>query len=150
MKLNYKDPAKTLHTLFKRGAADVLLGTSCNQTEKSSSGMKFKEALVTFKDGQTLMLRLKQTGDVFQALLNGKVLPVKAQDDDKAAIAEIVAKVKSNSDTYQKSLSAQKIALPSGVKTAAPTMLQTLRARNAQLDAQIAEAKAQLGPQETA
>ena len=37
-------------------------------------------------DEERVVLRIKQSGDIFQVLLNGKVLPIKNQDDHVKAI----------------------------------------------------------------
>lgn len=144
MKLKYIDPVTPALKMFKAAMKDNLLGAQAGQYG-TTAGIKFREVLVMFKDGQTVTLRIKDTDDVYQVLVNNKLLAIKSQDDDKAALAEIAQKLTDGRAAFQKKQAAIKVKLPDGIKTAAPTMLKTLQARNVQLDEQILSAKKTLG-----
>lgn len=101
---------------------------------KRQSGVQTKKATLHFSDGQKLMLQATAQGAIFQVRLNTRVIPVKHVDDLKKAIAEIAAKVKSNSKQFQKTL--QKRAVRTSSRTDANSKAKT------SLKAQIALATA--------
>lgn len=109
---------------------------------RRTGGIGFRQALLTLASGQTVTLMVKQTGDVYRVLLNGAVLPIKNQDGIKA-IGEIAAAAERNQAKFQAAQARQKVALPKGIRTAAPKMAEALAQRNTELDAQIAEKTAE-------
>lgn len=106
--------------------------------------VSYREVLLTFADSQTLALRIKNTGDVFQVLINGKLTPIAEQDDARAAIREIALLIDRARAAFLKRLAAIQMRPPEGAKTAAPRMEATLKAQIAEVDAQIAQAKEEL------
>lgn len=96
---------------------------------KRTNGISYRELALTWSDSQQVILRIKQSGDIFQVLLNGKLLPIKAQDDHLRAAREIVDALDAKRAAFQKALAARKTALPPALKTAAPKLLETLTAR---------------------
>lgn len=145
MKLDYKNLGKSTHTLFKKLAKDIFLSVGTESAQKTTAGIKNKDVPIQFKDGQTVTLGVKDTGDVYQVKINGRLVAIKEQDDDKKAIAEISAMLEKSRAAFQKAQAKQKVKLPAGIKTAAPTMKATLQARVVQLDEQIQSAKQALG-----
>jgi hypothetical protein len=138
--LSVKDKVvKTIERQFKRAGAEVIQ-TDINPSLKRASGVTYKELSVSFADSQTVVFRIKQTGDIFQALVNGKVLPIKNQDDHVKAIAEIVDALESGRTKFQKMLARLKTRLPPGIKTAAPRMIETLTQKRDELKSAIEEA----------
>ena len=77
-------------------------------------------------DSQLVTLRIKQTGDVFQVLINGKVVPIRNQDDHKKAVAEIAGMLESGRTAFQAKLAKAKVKLPKGVTTAVTNIERAL------------------------
>jgi len=100
--------------------------------------------VLTFADSQQVILRIKQTGDIYQVLLNGKAIPLKTQDDHVKAIAEIVQAMDAGRSSFQKMLANAKVRPPAGIRTAAPKMEQVLTEKRDSLKAAIASVRAQI------
>ena len=128
---------------FKKAGATVAQ-VDVNPTIKKTSGVGYRELHLVFNDSQTIALRIKETGDIFQVMLNKKVIPIRNQDDHAKAIKEMVAIMDRGRAAFQKKLARQKVKLPSSVKTAAPKMEVALQRRRDELASQVAAAKAQL------
>ena len=95
-------------------------------------------------DEERVVLRIKQSGDIFQVLLNGKVLPIKNQDDHVKAIAEIVQAMDAGRSKFQKILAAARVKPPAGIRTAAPKMEQVLTDKRDALKSAIAAVRAEI------
>lgn len=121
-------PTRELTRIFKRAGVDVAQ-VDVNPSIKRTSGITYRELLLTFADSQQVVLRIKQTGDVYQILLNGKVMPLRAQDDHAAAVAEVVKAMDAGRAAFQKKLAMVRPALPPSIRTAAPQMMQQLSKR---------------------
>lgn len=128
--------AKQVVRYFARAGANVVQ-QDIPSAVKRSSGVTYREMDLTFADSQQVTLRIKQTGDIFQVLLNGKALPIKDQEDHVKAIAEIVQAMDSGRSRYQKLLAAAKVRPPAGIRTAAPRMEQALTVKRDALRAAI-------------
>ncbi|KAF1003298.1 MAG: hypothetical protein GAK28_04803 [Luteibacter sp.] len=128
--------AKQVVRYFARAGANVVQ-QDIPSAVKRSSGVTYREMDLTFADSQQVTLRIKQTGDIFQVLLNGKALPIKDQEDHVKAIAEIVQAMDSGRSRYQKLLAAAKVRPPAGIRTAAPRMEQALTVKRDALKAAI-------------
>lgn len=111
---------------------------------KRTSGVNYREASMTVASGQTVTLRIKATGDVFQVLLNGSIRPIKNQSDHAKAIGEIAAMLEANQAKFQQSLAKKRAELPKGIKSSAPRMEQALKTEVEGLDAAIAETRAKV------
>lgn len=142
--LSAKDKAaKQAARYFSRAGANVVQ-QDVPTAVKRSSGITYREMALTFADSQQVVLRIKQSGDIFQALLNGKVLPIKNQDDHVKAIAEIVQAMDAGRSRFQKLLAAAQARPPAGIRTAAPKMEQVLTEKRDALKAAIAEVRSQI------
>lgn len=142
--LSVKDKAaKEAMKYFSRAGANVVQ-QDVSTAVKRNAGVSYREMLLTFADSQKVVLRIKQTGDIFQVLLNNKLLPIKNQDDHVAAIAEIVKAMDSGRSKFQKLLAAAKVRPPAGIRTAAPKMEQVLIGKRDALKAAIAEVRAEI------
>lgn len=107
--LSSKDKvAQKIVRYFKRGGLEVVQ-VDDPQKMKRTSGVTYKELNVVLANGESIMFRIKQTGDIFQVLINGKVVPIKNQDNQKDAIDEIIALSKTRSSAYQKRLAKQRV-----------------------------------------
>lgn len=140
---NDKNAPKELLKIFKRAGADIIQ-SSVGKAKRQNS-VSFKPIYLTLGDSQMIELRVKESGDIYQVLLNKKILPIKAQDDEKAAVAEIVKVWQANIDKFQAALARQKVPLPKGVKSTRKKLIETLKAEINELNDLIAEREAQLG-----
>ncbi|KAB0579192.1 hypothetical protein F7Q92_15200 [Ideonella dechloratans] len=142
--LSAKDKAaKQAARYFSRAGANVVQ-QDVPTAVKRSSGITYREMALTFADSQQVVLRIKQSGDIFQVLLNGKVLPIKNQGDHVKAIAEIVQAMDAGRSRFQKLLAAAQARPPAGIRTAAPKMEQVLTEKRDALKAAIAEVRSQI------
>lgn len=145
-----KDKAsKAVVRHFSRAGASVVQ-TDASGSIRRSSGVSYRELALAFADSQQVVLRIKQTGDIFQVLLNGKVLPIRNQDDHSKAIAEVVKAMDSGRTAFQKKLARAKVKLPPSIKTAAPKMEQALAEKRDALRDAIADARQRLEELRTA
>lgn len=147
--LDFHDQPSAVKALSKvaqymQRAGQPVVSTSFDAKVRRTSGVTYREALLTLASGQTVMLRVTQTGDVFQVLLNGTLKPIKNASDPIKAIGEIAKMAEGNQTAFQKKQARVKIELPKGIRTAAPRMEVTLQSRVAELDAQIAERQGQV------
>lgn len=135
--------AKKVMQYFSRAGANVVSQDVSTQI-KRSSGISYREMSLTFADSQSVTFRIKQSGDIYQVVLNGKVTPIKSQDDHVAAVAEIVAMMDSGRSKFQAKLAKAQAKLPPAIKTAAPKMLQLLTEKRDSLKAAIADVRAEI------
>lgn len=134
---------KKISQLMQR-AGQPVVSTSFDQKIKRTSGVSYREAMLTLASGQTVTMRVTQTGDVFQVLLNGQIKPIKNAGDQIRAVGEIAKLAEVNQAAFQKKQARVKTELPKSVKTAAPKMEVALQSRVSELDAQIAERQGQV------
>lgn len=146
-----KGAEKKLAQAFSRAGAEVV-STGTDGKTKRTAGVSFKSLMLTFADGQTIEALVKQTGDIYQVKLNGKLIPLKAPDDHKESVKQLVTLLDSGRAKFQAALAKTKVALPAGTKSKAVDMSAQLKAQVEALDTQIAEAttkrdalKAELG-----
>ncbi|AJK46247.1 hypothetical protein [Burkholderia plantarii] len=135
--------AKQVVRYFTRAGATVVQQDIVSGL-KRTSGVTYREMDLTFADSQRVTFRIKQTGDIFQVLLNGRVLPIKNQDDHVRAIAEIAQMMDAGRSRFQKLLAAAKVRPPVGIRTAVPKMEQVLVEKRDALKAAIAEVRMQI------
>lgn len=142
--LSSKDKAaKQAVRYFSRAGANVVQ-QDIPATVRRSSGITYREMALTFADSQQVVMRIKQSGDIFQVLLNGKVQPIKNQDDHVKAIAEIVQAMDSGRSKFQKALANAKVRPPVGIRTAAPKMEHALTEKRDALKEVIASVRSQI------
>ena len=142
--LSAKDKAaKQAARYFSRAGANIVQ-QDVPATVKRSSGITYREMTLTFADSQQIVLRIKQSGDIFQVLLNGKPLPIKNQDDHVKAIAEMVQAMDAGRGKFQKALATAKVQPPAGIRTAAPKMEQVLTEKRDGLKEAIASVREQI------
>lgn len=132
-----------LKQYFSRAGSPVVSAEPGAKTLRTS-GISYRELVLLFGDSQRVTLRIKQTGDVYQLLINDKLTPIKAQDDHVKAVTEIAGKLDAGRAKFQKALANVKTPMPKGIKTAAPKIEAQLAQREAELDEAIDQAKQQL------
>lgn len=106
---------------FLRAGAKVVEADTSGGV-KRVAGVSYRELRMIFGDGQTATLRIKQTGDIFQVLVNDRMIPIKNQDDHEKAIEEITKAMENGRAAFQKRLAATLVKMPPGIRTAAPRM----------------------------
>jgi hypothetical protein len=111
---------------------------------RRTAGVSYREVHFGFADNQTVSFGIKQTGDVYQAKVNGKLLPLRSQDDHQKAVVEIVAAMTKGRAKFQAALAKTKVELPKSIRTAAPKMEQVLREKIASVDEAISAARDEL------
>ncbi|AUX61811.1 hypothetical protein JF634_12195 [Simonsiella muelleri] len=142
LQVSDKTAPKELLKIFKRAGAEVV--QSSVEKAKRQNSISFKTVHLTMSDSQLIDLRVKETGDIYQVLLNGKIIAIKNQDDDKVAVSEIVKAWVANVDKFQAALAKKKTPLPKGVKSTRKKIIETLKTEIAELDALIAEREMQI------
>lgn len=137
------DVHQTLSRYFQ-GSGEQLVQTTVDPQIRTSSDIAYKTVGLTFADGQRLTLLVKESGDIFSLLLNGKALPLKAQDDQEAAMAEMVKAMDDGRAAFQDALAKTQAIVPATIRMATPKVEAVLEARLASLKESIAAAKAEL------
>lgn len=139
---------KTIKSQFLKHGVGVV---SFDQSSiKRANGISFKELTFGLNDSQSVSVRVKQSGDVYQVMVNGKVLPLKNQDDHEAAIKEIAGKVDGGRAAFQRKLAAVKIAIPAGIKSTAAQTESALTEKRDNLKAAIAAVDEEIAAVQTA
>jgi len=142
--LTRKDKAvKELEKHFKRAGANPV-SVDVDSRVKRTSGVSYREISLTFSDSQVVKLRIKRPGDIFQVMLNRKVMPMANQDDHAKAIGEIVQAMDRGRTAFQKRLAKAKVKLPKRMKTAAPRMETRLEEKRDALKEAVDDARQQL------
>jgi hypothetical protein len=131
---------KKIVQAFTRAGAPVV-STDVDGKTKRSSGVSFRSLFLTFADGQKVEFQIKAPGDIFAVKINGSLQPMKAQSDQKKAVAELVGYLEAGRAKHQAKLARIKAELPKGIRTAAPRMEVALKTRTEYLDGEIAKAK---------
>jgi hypothetical protein len=140
------DPKRALRrvlSFFARLAVEIVDVSSDGRTRRTA-GVSYREVSLVFADSQRIALRVKATGDIYEARLNGKVQPMGEQDDPAKAVAELAGLLDRNRGRFQKRMAALAMKPPEGAKTAAPKLRQSLEQQIAQVDAEIDAAEAEL------
>lgn len=132
-----------LSKVFERAGITVIgRKTDTKIKREQLSAITYRTGEIEFADSQRLSISVKRTGDIFAVKLNDKALPIKNQDDQDKAIAEIIAKLDSGRAKYQDMLRKRKVALPDTIKTAIPKQEEVLKEEVATLKELITVAEA--------
>lgn len=146
LKPNEKTAPKELLQLFKKaGAHAKAIVQSSVDRPKRANGVTYHAINLVMNDSQSITLRVKQTGDIYQALLNGKILAIKNQDDIKSAAVEVINAWQKNANKFQMALTRKKVALPKGIKSTRKILIEKLQERNAELKQLVRDRETQLG-----
>ena len=97
---NKKGLQSLLQKLEKAGlpVKDVV----ADNKSKRENGYAVKSATLTFESGQSLVLKIKAGGSLYQAKLNGKVLAIKNYIKAETFTDEVMDYVKANEPAYKK------------------------------------------------
>jgi hypothetical protein len=132
-------------SLYFKGCGEQVVQTVVDPQIRTSSDIAYKTIDVTFADGQKLTLLVKESGDIFSVLLNGKAFPLKVQDDQETAMAEMVKAIDDGRAAFQEALTKTQAVVPATIRMATPKVEAVLQAKLASLNEQIALAKEELG-----
>lgn len=122
-------------------AGQTVASSEFNNKARRSSETTYREAMLVLASGQTITLRVNNTGDIYQVLLNGSVKPLKEHTDVEKAVGEIAAMAEKNQAAFQKAQARKAVALPRGMSTPKPKQVEVLAQQVAELDTQISERK---------
>lgn len=148
--MSQKDKAtKGLLRYFQRAGLKVAQAEA-NPSTKRTAGVSYREMTLTFSDSQKVLLRVKQTGDIYQVLVNGKVLPLKYPDDHIKAVSELVKAMDTGRAAFQKKLAAVKVPVPAGIRTAAPRIEAVLTEKRDALNTAISAVREEIAQYEGA
>lgn len=111
---------------------------------RRSSGITYRDVHVAMKDSQTVTFRVKQTGDIFQVLVNGRAVPIKSQGNQADAIREIVDVLNARRARLQKVLTMAKVPMRRGASVSVRMQVNQLKSKLVGLDAMIEDAKMEL------
>lgn len=139
--LSHKDSSIKAATRQFAKAGATVTSVDVDGKVRRTMGQSYREVQFGFADSQTVSFGIKSTGDVYQVKVNGKPLPLKAQDDHEKAIVEIAAAMNKGRAKFQAALAKVKVELPKSIRTAAPKMEQVLRDRIAVVDDAIGVAR---------
>ena len=107
--------------LFGRAGAQVV-SSEIAKTLSRRAGVSFRNIDLTFADGQTVTLAIKNTGDVFEVKINGKVTPMREQSDHAKAIVEIADRMDRGRGAFQRAMTKVKVALPPAIRVSRATL----------------------------
>lgn len=142
--ISNKDKAtRAVSSYFKKAGAEIVQ-VDVSPSVKRTSGISYRELSLTFADSQIIIFRIKQSGDIYQALLNGKVKPMTNQDDHSAAITELVKAMESGRTAFQAKLAKAKVKLPNSIKTTVPNKEKLLTEKRDALKEAISAAEVEL------
>lgn len=136
-----QDADKSLKTISQQlvRAGQSVAASEFVQKPRRASGVTYREAFITLASGQMITLRVNATGDLYQVLLNNQVKPLKEHTDTAKAVAEIALLAEKNQEAFQKAQARKAVALPKGMSTPKPKMVERLKQQVSELDAQLAE-----------
>jgi hypothetical protein len=143
LKTNEKTAPKSLLQIIRRAGSTVASSWVDGKTRRENA-ISFKQIHLVFADSQEAVLRVKQSGDIYQVRLNGRAIPIKHQDDHKRAVIELIDAVDANLSKFQQKLAKAKVALPVGIKSTVTRKEDALKQRLIELDQAISEAQAEL------
>lgn len=106
---------KKIERLFNKGGADVL-DVEIDPKVKTTAGVKNRKVFISFTDSQKVTMLIKESGDVYQVMVNGTRVPMREQDDHSKSIAEIAGRLERGRTAFQKRLAKTKIRKPTGRK----------------------------------
>lgn len=142
--LSEKDKSINKAKRFFEQAGALVTSLDVDSKVKRVASVSYREVHFGFADSQTVSFGVKETGDVYQVKINGRLTPLKNQDDHLKAIGEIVAAMAKGRAKFQAALAKVKVDLPKSIRTAAPKMEAVLREQIAVVDEAIGAAQERL------
>jgi hypothetical protein len=117
---------KSIREITKRfdRAGTQVVSHDVAKTLTKRLGVAFRNVEFTFADGQTVTMAVKETGDVFEVRINGKVTPLRQQDDHGATIVEIAALLDKRRAAFQRALAKVKVPLPPSLRVSKTSVIE--------------------------
>lgn len=143
-KASEKDKSIAKAKRYFEQAGALVSSVDVDAKVKRVAGVSFRDVHFGFADSQTLSFGIKETGDVYQVKVNGRLTPLKHQDDHLKAIGELVAAMAKGRAKFQAALAKVKVELPKSIRTAAPKIEVALREQIAAVDDAIVAAQERL------
>lgn len=100
---------------------------------KRVSGVSIRPVELVLAGGQTITLLIRQAGDVFRVMINGKDLPmagdlgIQYEASFKAGISEIADAIRNGQKPFEKKQSRQKVVIPSSSRVTSKNTSQLLK-----------------------
>lgn len=127
-----KDKAvKALVKLFA-GAKSKAVDVKVDRKTSRKAGVEYRNVALTFSDSQRITLAFTVTGDVFEARLNGRQVPLTHQDEAKSTVDELAALMASRRNAFQRAMTRIKLPAPPAARTSKAALLtQKIEKRDA-------------------
>lgn len=129
LSFNFESPSekdKAVKELVKLFASEKAKAIDVKVDRKTSrkAGIEYRNVALTFDDSQRITMGFTSTGDVFEARVNGRMLPISNQDDTAEAVKELAAYMASKRQSFQRSMQRIKLPNPPGIRTSKLSQLQ--------------------------
>ncbi len=136
---------RAITTLFEKSGRAVV-STFIDTKIKKTSGISYREIHLGMGDNQTVLIRVNETGDIYQVLLNKRVIPIHNQTNQEKAVEEIIKLVIAGATKFQASLHKATVKMPksSAVKTSVPNKIIELTAQRDELKTEIEAVNAEI------
>lgn len=127
MSIDEKGVKEVVRSFKKKGSEIVAIDVP--GIVKKSSGVAYKEVSLSFADSQIVTLRVSEKNAVFQAVLNGRVVPIKNQDNLEKAVIELIDMMDAGRKAFVKKLEARKMEVPQKATTSTSALRAELQAK---------------------
>ena len=128
-----KQVQKKIENIFNAAGKIKPVEIEIDGKTKRNNGISYKQIFCEFADSQTAIFKVKQTGDIFEVLLNKKILPIANQDNHRKAVGEVINAMEKGRSAFQKKLAKAKATLPPSVKSTIVSKQQAMDDKKAAL-----------------
>lgn len=128
-----KQVQKKIENIFNAAGKTKPVEIEIDGKTKRNNGISYKQIFCEFADSQTVILKVKQSGDIFEVLLNKKILPIANQDNHRKAVGEVINAMEKGRSAFQKKLAKAKATLPPSVKSTIVSKQQAMDEKKAAL-----------------
>ena len=128
-----KQVQKKIENIFNAAGKIKPVEIEIDGKTKRNNGISYKQIFCEFADSQTVILKVKQSGDIFEVLLNKKILPIANQDNHRKAVGEVINAMEKGRSAFQKKLAKAKATLPPSVKSTIVSKQQAMDEKKAAL-----------------
>ncbi len=137
---------KSIREITKRfdRAGTQVVSHDVAKTLTKRLGVAYRNVELTFADGQTVTMGVKETGDVFEVRINGKVVPLRQQDDHAATVVEIATLLDKRRAAFQRALAKVKVPLPPSLRVSKTSLIDQKIAKRDGLREAIASKEEEL------
>jgi hypothetical protein len=129
LSFNFETPSekdksvKELVKLFAKVNAKAI-DVKVDKKPSTKAGTVYRNVALTFADSQRITLGFKETGDVFEARLNGKMLPLASQDEAQETVKELANAMAARRAAFQRAMLKVRLPNPSPARTSKAKMLE--------------------------